>query len=286
MKKITILCIALCSLTLAQAQRSEIGFFAGGAFYLGDINPSGVFAQIQAAGGAVYRYNLSTRWAVRINGIYGYVRADDVRLDNPRNLGFRSSITELSAIAEFNFREYFTGSRTKYRFSPYLFGGVGVFFYNPQASYYDAITEETSWVDLRPLSTEGQGLLDFPNRKMYSLAQIAIPFGLGFKYSLSKKIAISLEWGMRKTFTDYIDDVSTTYVDPNILLAEIGQLAASLADRSETPNAIGSARGNSNTKDWYSFFGVMFTYKIEANTKRACDAYQGAHVPNYQQDNF
>lgn len=253
------------------AQRSEVGAFAGGAFYLGDINPAGLFSQTQVALGGVYRYNLNTRWALRGNVLWGRVTADDEKYDNPRNLNFRSDIKEFSLQCELSFLPYFTGSSGKYRFSPYLFAGVGVFAFNPKAYYFDKTQNMGRWISLAPLSTEGQNLPEFPNKKPYSTTQICVPFGLGFKYSLNKTFSIGIEWGMRKTFTDYLDDVSTTYIDADILLSERGEMSAYLADPSGIQK-VGSDRGNSSTQDWYSYVGITLTAKIKKIRQVNCPA--------------
>ncbi len=97
--------------------------------------------------------------------------------------------------------------RRKYRFAPYLFGGVGFFHFNPRAKY------NNEWVNLRNIGTEGQGLPQYPNRKKYFPVQVAIPLGIGIKYNYTRQISFSFEYGYRLTFTDYIDDVSKTYPD-------------------------------------------------------------------------
>jgi hypothetical protein len=128
------------------------------------------------------------------------------------------------------------------------------------------------------MGTEGQGSTVSNGNKPYSLTQIGIPFGLGLKYSLLKKFCIGLEWGMRKTFTDYLDDVSTVYPDPIIIEAESGPVAAALSDRTykdpgQVVNNTGLQRGNSHTKDWYSFAGIFITYKIKGKNAH-CAAYK------------
>ncbi len=269
-KKASIIIAALIFLTgnRAWAQRTEAGFFLGGSFYMGDINKSKLFAQTNFAGGLIYRYNLNTYWAVKGNALYGKVEATDSKYGNiERNLSFRSNIFDFGLQMELNFMRYFTGSKTIYRFTPYLTGGVALFFFNPQAYY------EGKWRNLKSLSTEGEGLPQYPDVKEYSLAQIAIPFGMGFKYSLSDKVSIGLEWTMRKTFTDYIDDVSGKYVDLNVLESQKGAIAAALSDPTGMHKE-GELRGDSQTKDWYSFAGVTLTFKIQKSKKGTCDAYK------------
>ncbi len=276
--RIIALIVVLLQCCSAFAQRSELGVMAGTSFYMGDINTDKLFAQSRFSAGLIYRYNFSTRWALKMNALYAQVKGDDAKYDNPRNLSFRSNIYDFSAQAEFNFLNYFTGSEKYSRFTPYLFGGMALFFFNPEAYVVDNAHPEGNWVALQPLSTEGQGLSAYPDTKTYSLAQFAIPFGLGFKFSLSKKICIGAEWSMRKTFTDYLDDISTVYVDPNVLRSEVGDLSAELSDRSVDPNPVGSARGNSKNKDWYSVAGVFMTVKIGAPRQEPCNAYKRSSI--------
>jgi hypothetical protein len=130
-----------------------------------------------------------------------------------RNLSFRSNITELYAGAEFYPTVFFEqdASDVFHKIRPYGIVGVGVFHFNPQTVYTDPSGNKT-WVNLHDLRTEGQGMPNHPDRKQYSLTQVAIPYGVGIKYFLSDKFNIGFEIVNRKTFTDYIDDVSTTYV--------------------------------------------------------------------------
>jgi hypothetical protein len=120
---------------------------------------------------------------------------------------------------------------------------------------------------LQPLGTEGQGLEGGATKKKYKLTQVSIPFGVGAKANLSKNIGISFEWGMRKTFTDYLDDVSKRYYDPVALGAARGGTAAVMSDPSIGTDAAfsnrGRQRGNATTKDWYSFAGIALTFKLK-----------------------
>jgi hypothetical protein len=270
MKKVLFLLFVLISPS-AFSQRSEVGVLGGVCYYLGDLNPSKHFGNSQPAFGVVYRYNLNLRWALKFNGIYGKMVGDDassVGFDKFRNLSFRSNVMDFSGQIELNFLPYFTGSQ-KYIFSPYIFTGIAVYTFNPQAEY------QGEWYDLQPLATEGQGTTAYPNRTTYNLTQFAIPFGMGVKVSLSKLFCLGAEWSMRKTFTDYLDDVSTTYVDPVQLEAEKGPISAALSNRSLTkpgdpPIEPGKERGNSSTKDWYSFAGITLTMKIVTKKDHGC----------------
>ncbi len=130
-----------------------------------------------------------------------------------RNLSFRSSLVEATLTSEI-YPLVFLEEDDKdlyHKFRPYGVIGVGVFHFNPQAQYI-APGGAAQWVDLKPLRTEGEGMPNYPNRKEYSLTQINIPYGVGIRYYFSNKVSIGFELVTRKTFTDYIDDVSTTYI--------------------------------------------------------------------------
>lgn len=253
----------------SQAQRSEIGIGLGGSFYLGDLNPKKVFHDTRFAASLFYRYNIDTRLALRFAGSYGRITGNDKNFDNPRNLNFRNDLVDISALLEINFVNFFTGSK-QHRFTPYLGLGLAVCFSNPYGQYFDPVTQDTRWLALRPLHTEGQGLPGY--KKEYSLAQFAIPFGIGFKVSIAKGVSLGLEWMMRLTFTDYLDDVGGDYADVGQIRANYGDKAAYFADPSGTYHEVGSQRGDKNFSDWYSF--AMVTVGVRLNGRDAlCPAY-------------
>jgi hypothetical protein len=266
--------VVLYTSTAFSQRNLEVGGFLGCSFYLGELNPTGFFNQFtRVAGGLVLRYTLNNRLAVRGNLFIGQVTADDSQSPSAsqreRNLDFKSPIDELSGQVEFNFLEYELGD-PKHSFTPYIFAGVGVFKMNPQALVGN------EWVALQPLGTEGQGTSDNSTRP-YSLIQPSIPFGIGVKANFSKTICISIEWGMRKTFTGYIDDVSGTYANPAVLLANRGvngALAVELADRSLTADKaadVGEQRGDGKD-DWYSFAGIILSFRLHTHSK-PCASY-------------
>lgn len=261
---IIILLVAVKSFSQNTAYTSEFGIFLGDSYYIGDLNPGGHFNKFTHAGGGVlYRHNFNPRFAFRGNVLYGTLRGDDSETNSAaqqqRNLHFKSYVLEASTQLEFNFMEYRIND-LEYPFSPYLFLGVGLFNFNPKAEI------DGNWYALRPLGTEGQETSSNPGFKKYSLIQASVPFGAGIKFNIGEKAGISLEWGMRKTFTDYIDDVSKTYPDLAMLAAEKGPVAAMLSDRSLVQNNGGNnsgrQRGISGTKDWYSFSGIILSFKI------------------------
>lgn len=276
MKRYTLIIavILLAAVSTVKSQSSEIGACGGVSFYMGDLNPKGVFKGSRAAGGIMYRYNINPRFAVKATALFGSLYASDADHGNTaRNLSFRSPLCELSAQVELNFLRLFN-EKGKNCCTPYLFVGVAGFCFNPQAEM------NGTWYDLQALGTEGQGLNKTDaqgneyNQKRYSLTNFAIPFGLGFRVNFLQYYSIGLEWGFRKTFTDYIDDVSGNYVPRDLFIEFRSQLVADLADRTLTTTVnedgetvpdyhkAGSARGTSSAKDWYSFLTLNFTFKI------------------------
>lgn len=161
--------------------------------------------------------------ALRLEGTFGNIKAYDSILSNvaattsgryQRNLNFRSKISEISLVAEihpfFIFGNYMGRDVEPPLWSPYLIGGIGFFSFNPQSK-----ARNGQYVDLQPLSTEGQGFVEYPDRAPYKLVQMNIPIGLGVKYELSNNLNLRAEIVHRTIFTDYLDDVSKRYINRN-----------------------------------------------------------------------
>lgn len=205
-----------------------------------------------------------------------------------RNLDFRSTIWEAYTAVEFFPLMYFKHNDIEYapKLRPYLFAGIGIFHFNPQGSLTDQNGNKT-WHDLQPLHTEGQGFPEYPNRKMYSLTQMNIPFGVGLKYKLTEKVNLGAEILYRKTFTDYIDDVSTTYINPKLfnkyLSATDAYLAMRLYNKStaNTGNSEGQKRGNPDKDDAYFSFnfklGIRLSHNFDSDDER--NAAKGVKCP-------
>jgi len=275
MKKLFFVIIPLVfgTFSLSAQKTGEVGVFLGGSFYLGDLNPNGFFKFTQPAIGVIYRYNINNRFSARLTGLIGTVEAFDNQssyaYQQTRNLNFKSPIDEISGQFEFNFFEYEIGN-PKFNFSPYIFGGLGFFRMNPEG-YING-----SWVALQPLHTEGQGT-EFNTSAPYHLIQPCIPFGIGIKVSIFKTVCMSIEWGLRKTFTGYIDDVSGVYPNPAQLAAQQGPNAAlALAASNPSINTdkaamVGSQRGNGKD-DWYSFAGIILSFHAK-KLANACFSY-------------
>lgn len=209
---------------------------------------------------AIYKYAI----AFRLEAAFGKVSADDkvlkdvevkdiARARYNRNCNFRSNITEFSLVTElhplFIFIDYTERDQDPPRLSPYLLGGIGYFSFNPQAQY------NNRWVDLQPLKTEGEGLTE--DRPNYKLKQINFPLGIGLKYELSSVVNVRGEFVYRVLRTDYLDDVSTTYVDPSVyatsgMSAANQALAFKLSDRQINHiTGPGGKRGSPAEKDAY-----------------------------------
>jgi hypothetical protein len=250
----------------AEGDYWEVGIFGGVSQYYGDLTHSWFEPdEAHPAIGAILRYSPNKYLSIRGGIYFATISGNDIHGNvghQRRNLHFESNITEASAVLEWNIMGLNLRRANRDNFSPYLFAGIGVFRFNPMAEMGD------EWIPLQPHNTEGQGLEDYPGREPYSLTQAAIPMGIGAKYQLTREVVIGVEVAWRKTFTDYLDDVSTTHVDKDLLRDRVGERAVRLSDRSaESPfsdeplYSDGDQRGNADTDDWYTFFGVTITYK-------------------------
>lgn len=251
----------------AMEQKWEFGFWLGAAHYSGDLSPSltQYYQLFRPAGGVFSRINVNPRISFKTMVAAGTIVGDDTWSNNPyhqaRNLSFRNTILEAGVHLEFNFFSFVLNSRD-FRFTPYTFIGMGAFAHNPQAEL------DGEWYDLQPLGTEGQQFPDYSGRQPYSLVQIAIPYGGGFKWNVRDGLNVCFEIGYRGLYTDYLDDVSTTYIDNGVIAAgQNGGIAAALADRSgevstEPIGIEGKQRGNSQTVDAYIFSGIQVSYTI------------------------
>jgi hypothetical protein len=188
-----------------------------GKKYLKDLN----LGYTNLSGGVFFSVIWKNAVALRLEGTFGKISSDDKILKGitdiakerfNRNLSFRSNISEVSLIAEVHpmyiFIDWPAKETTPPRFSPYITGGIGYFSFNPQTKLGNR------FVDLQPLHTEGQGFAEYPQNKNYKLNQFMVPLGGGVKYELSPLLNVRAEFLYRKLFTDYLDDLSSFYIDP------------------------------------------------------------------------
>lgn len=260
LRSLIILVIVIPSAGFAQF---EMGVLAGLSNYAGDISNQRAWfsaGDFNAAAGFFGRQTFNPYLSARIGFNFTNISAADNKTNDglrlERNLSFRTSIYELHLVAEFNILGY-QPYNLKRIWSPYIFGGVAGFFFNPQAEL-DGVS-----YDLQPLGTEGQGLPGFADK--YALNQISFPMGGGIKFALNDQWNVGIELGARKTLTDYLDDLSGDYVSSSLLLEERGEIAAALANRSGIERATGEKRGSPEYKDWYLIGGITVSYNFTDN---------------------
>jgi len=246
---------------LLQAQRIHMGVAGGFANYNGDLLDK-VYPKKLTNGfiGLTVQYELQDQ--ILLRGSYSFARVNgsdsysSKQVLQQRNLQFESTISEFAVVGE-----YYLFNLYEKRFSPYGFIGLAVFHFDPYT--YDSVGRK---VFLKPLSTEGQGI--YPNKKPYSLWQPAIPFGGGIKFAITENLRIGFEFGLRKLFTDYLDDVSTSYPNEADLLAARGQTAVDFSYRGdEYPGGDtnfptkDTQRGSAAQKDNYYFTGINISFR-------------------------
>jgi len=292
--KYFLLLFLVITLGSSYAQNYEFGIKIGTTHYMGDLTETNIkLRQTKFGAGVLFRYNIWSRVNFKANLSYGSISgADSLKpgyydpVNNTfygkwakyRNLSFKSHIFDASLEVELNLKPNQGGHRKNY-WTPYLLGGMAIFNFNPQAKY------NGKWYDLQPLCTEGQETASPHAQKKYKLTQLAIPYGIGIKYSFRRPLTsdrinfdlwnIGVELSSRKTFTDHLDDVGGYYPDYDILRASRGvdgSIAVALSDRQaealaplENPveavlkRETGSLRGNPEKMDQYMFIGITIT---------------------------
>ena len=301
MRKILFFTLLLSFPSLVFSQyRKELGIMIGGTNYLGELGGKEKtrrdfildmkLGQTRDNLGIYYRYKIRPRIFVSGTFNQGILRGADTLSLNPgrngRRLDFKNNILELAVQGEYAFYQTNNmkgggrgGSRKDFR--AYVAGGVGVFHSNPKGTNADG-----KWIELRPLGTEGQGI---NGKKVYPVWNWAIPLSAGFNYTLNREIRLGLELGWRTTFTDYIDDVSTVYIDTNIwskktnkaeriyfydksdktgFLSEDGGVAAVPANYGyDYGRGLAQKRGDPTHKDSYMFLQVKAGYVFKGKNK-------------------
>lgn len=275
---------------------NTVGVNLGAMNYFGETAPDASFTSFRFAStrpnvGVTFTRKFTPRVSVRGGLSWGRIYGDDSKSapknegeDLPRfkrNLNFRNDIKELSGVAVFDLYENRLTYRRRRDFAPYGYVGVAIFHHNPKAYYDGGNGLASGYYALQPLGTEGQYANDgsgkgYPNP--YHRIQIAIPVGLGVKYKLDNNWDLGFEICWRKTFTDYLDDVSSNYADKADLVESGGRAAALLSDRSSDSGygpvktdangfqhingfgQKGDQRGDVSDKDWYITTGFSLHY--------------------------
>jgi hypothetical protein len=276
MKRLTaVFCVAIFFFTTniqAQepiVQEGEFGIGVGAAHYFGDLNTRARLNRPKIAAGIFFRKNFGNYIAARIVANYAQLGYSDIyNTQNDfmlkRNLSFNTNVWELSLRGDFNFFRFLPGD-PEFNFTPYVSLGLGVFSYDP----YAYLAGQKYF--LRPLGTEGQGSSLYPDRKPYSSMAICFPVGVGVKYAFNDRFNIGLEITHRFTTTDYLDDVSKTYVDPAVfppLPDGSPSPGLLLSDRSYelgTPIGIkGRQRGVETNKDQFITAMIYFSFNLQS----------------------
>ncbi|PSK94777.1 hypothetical protein B0I18_101937 [Taibaiella chishuiensis] len=265
----------MCALPfLASAQKHhEIGLWVGAANYYGDLQtkwvPTGASNSrtYRPGGGIIYKYFPNPRLGFRFGASYVSITAadslSDIKANKLRNLDFTNNIVEMYGALELNFLPI---DMEKFKVTPYVFAGVGAFYGRPFS-----LDAGGNKIILRDMSTEGQGLPQYPDRKVYPLVNAMFPFGGGIKCFIGNTVMLSAEVGLRYTTTDYLDDVSRSYVSMDTLLAYKGQKAVDMSYKGNMErNWDGNypnykfQRGDYKRNDWYWTAGLSATIYFDA----------------------
>lgn len=272
---IFIIFITLVISTTTQAQMyyetvytGEFGATIGGAHYFGDLNTRAAFNRPKPAVGIFFRKQFGNYVSARLSGHFAQLGYSDIYSKNEfqrlRNLSFNTNIYEVALQGDFNFFKFLPADPA-HSFTPYVTLGIGLFNFNPYAYLDD------QKFFLRELGTEGQTVAGgYKGRSPYSTTALMIPFGVGLKYNLTEKINISFEVAHRFTFTDYLDDVSTTYVGGDKFPTGptgLNSDAFNLQDRSYELNGKpffveGQQRGFSKQKDQYIIGEIGISFNL------------------------
>ncbi|HSU27979.1 MAG TPA: hypothetical protein VLJ68_06340 [Chitinophagaceae bacterium] len=271
----------------------ELGLGLGPSFFLGDLGGTrgigmtfikdlnlpltkfckGVYLNFYPAEWIGFRFSANVGQLEAYDSI---IKTDghDETYRKQRNLGFRSNFVEGYVAAEIYPTVILEGDADalQYKFRPYGLMGFGYFHYNPKAQYTDPYGNK-KWVELKPLRLEGQGMAEYPTRHEYNLTQPEWVMGGGFKYYIKENMYIGMEILHRKVFTDYVDDVSTKYIDPYYfdvyLTPEQAAQAKQLAYREKyfdpTINRpyIGGQRGDPRENDAYFSAILRVGWRLE-----------------------
>ncbi len=259
--RILLISTLLAWATFLQAQDFEGGIYFGALVYSGDLSPKILPRYtrfVEPAGGIVFRYRNRGVLGIRGSLTYGNLRGDDARSAYPtRELAFQTNLLEAAVVGEwYLIPDNFLGDSPL--LTPYLFGGVAVFHFDPEAQF------ESGYVALQPLGTEGQGLSDY--EPAYNRTQVAIPVGAGLRLLLGKRGTLSMELSVRKLFTDHLDDVSGAVVDYREIYEEKGELTARLSRPDFSPEEVNYInnlyRRGGDWFDSYLSLGISYTYRL------------------------
>jgi hypothetical protein len=242
---------------------SSVSAGIGTSSYYGDLAPysrplASTFGMLRWSATANYTRHFTPRFGARASFTWARITGDDFKMHQgdravpnlfARNLHFRNDLKEFALTGIFKIIPDSRSYDRRPQFSPYLFAGIAAVAHNPVARVPDL--DGDRWVKLQPLGTEGQGSPGY--EKPYSLVQLAIPLGLGFRYKINARFDVAAELGFRLTSTDYLDDVSGNYPDPNVLKDD---LARAMSNRSAEPTA--ARKGGDRTAGLQKFLAERY----------------------------
>lgn len=232
-----------------KSQNVEVGLMLGGSNYLGDLsNETFVMGETKFSASIFGRYNFHPRFSMKgfigygqvagddnnfVNETRTYAGVEDFRFNYFRNLNFFTDIYEASVHAEYNLLKMDLNSYQSRPFVPYVFGGIGLFHFNPRSTF------QGKEVELQPLATEGQGSTTYNENKKYPLTSVCLPIGLGFRQKIGDDFFVGVEAGFRFTRTNYLDDVGGLYASNSVVFGATGRSGLFMSDRSweRDPNA-------------------------------------------------
>ena len=257
----------------ATAQILEVGGSVGLSYYMGDVNPKVPFVQSNLGFGALVRYYKGTRWAFRL--AYSNLQLDGSDKTSgyrpERGLSFNTKAHDVALIAEFNFLDYFTGSKRN-GLSPYLFGGVSMLNFNPKADDGTELCNVPTDVDYDDNGNDNikngndkikDGDEKYNGDEKYSRYTVSIPFGIGVKYSLGQKLGVAVEWRWDYAFTDWLDDCHAYYPTNNNKYSD----PTGFSDGSQYVQ-----RGNKYDNDWFGYLNFSLTYKFILPGGKNCNS--------------
>ena len=243
---------------------SSVSFGIGTSSYYGDMAPYGrpfasTFGMMRWNVTADYTRHFNPWFGARASFTWARISGDDFKMSTmgsqvnntlfARNLHFRNDLKEFALTGIIKLTPDSRSYDRRPIFGAYIFAGIAAVAHNPVARVPDL--EGNQWVRLQPLGTEGQGSPGY--EKPSSLVQFAIPFGFGLRYKINSRFDISGEAGFRITSTDYLDDISGNYPDPNVLKDD---LARSMSKRSAEPTA--ARKGGDRTEGMRDFISTRY----------------------------
>ena len=243
---------------IAAGQNFHFSARLGASNYQGDLKAGfKPFSGLNLLGSLGARYDLSERITARTYFTLTKLEADDKNGNDVmklRNLNFQTKVFDFELTASYNIFSF-----NERWWSPYVFAGIGIFKFDPYTT-----DPNRNKVYLHKLTTEGQGLVQ--GIQPYKKTQFSLPLGFGVERTLGEDTRMGIEFGYRKTFTDYLDDVSHNYADQTVLKTARGQQAVDLAWRTDEINgapypAGGTMRGNMENKDGYYYVALTFTLR-------------------------